>query len=119
MTDRRSLRAMRWACDIFGYIARDEQERTMRFAEEAAELVHAVGLPKDVLTAIVEGVYNRKAGDAGSELGQAMLTLEMLGEVVGVVADQAASREFARVQAIPKEEWERRHQAKVDMGIAK
>jgi hypothetical protein len=116
---RRSLQAMRWAADIFGWSARDQQERAMRFAEEAAELAHAAGLKHDVFEAIVDRVYNRPPGDVHVEVGQALLTLEMLGEVLGVVADQAATREFNRVQAIPKEEWERRHQAKVDMGIAK
>jgi hypothetical protein len=116
---RRSLQAMRWSADIFGWSARDQQERAMRFAEEAAELAHAAGLKHDVFEAIVDRVYNRPPGDVHVEVGQALLTLEMLGEVLGVVADQAATREFNRVQAIPKEEWERRHQAKVDMGIAK
>lgn len=116
---RRSLQAMRWAGDIFGLVARDQEERAMRFAEEAIELAHASGLRAETLASIAERVYDRKPGDVHTEVGQAMLTLEMLGEVLGVVAEQAAEREFNRVKAIPKEEWERRHQAKVDMGIAK
>lgn len=90
----------------------------MRFIEEAVELVHATRLDRAVVEAIIARVYGRPAGDVEKEVGQAMLTLELLGEAVGFPSDDAATREFARIRAIPKEEWERRHNAKVAIGIA-
>lgn len=50
--------------------------------------------------------------------GQALATLETLAEAIEVNADEEASRELERVQAIPQEEWGRRHAAKVRLGIA-
>jgi hypothetical protein len=116
---RRGEAALKWAVSIFGEGAQDMEERAMRFAEEAVELVNAIGLSEDVVHAIVQRVYSRKKGERGKEMGQAMLTLELLAECIGVDPHRCADVEFARVQAIPKEEWERRHKAKVELGIAK
>jgi hypothetical protein len=107
-----------WAVDMFGPIALDRRERISRFTEEAIELVHAEGLPPDLLLRIVERVYSRPAGDTQKELGQAQACLEVFAESIGLSADDEAAREFARVRAIPKSEWERRHGAKVALGIA-
>jgi hypothetical protein len=117
-TERR-VRALAWAVNTFGEIAADKEERAMRFVEEAVELVNALGLDVRTVRAIVERVYGRQKGDRGRELGQAMFTLELLGEALAIDPSRAADAEFTRCQAIPKEEWERRHKAKVDIGIAK
>lgn len=118
-TTRRSTAALAWAVSIFGEGAEDGEERAMRFIEEAVELVNAVGLSASVVHAIVERIYTRHKGDRGREMGQALLTLELLAEVYGIDPSRCADVEFARIQAIPKEEWERRHAAKVESGIAK
>ena len=91
----------------------------MRFLEEAIEVANAVGLPPETLQMIGARVYSRQKGDRSREIGQAMLTLELLADVLTIDPQRAAADEFSRIQSIPKEEWERRHQAKVDMGIAK
>ena len=116
---KRSTEALDWAVRTFGPIASNDVERALRFIEEAVELVHAVCVPRSIAEAMVNRVYSRPAGNLGMEIGQAMLTLELLGEAVGVEASAAADREFKRIQAIPKEEWARRHKAKADAGIAK
>lgn len=116
---RRSTVALKWAVSIFGEGAEDGEERAMRFIEEAVELVNAVGLSASVVHAIVERIYTRQKGDRGREMGQAMLTLELLAEAYGIDPSRCADVEFARIQAVPKEEWERRHKAKVEAGIAK
>lgn len=115
---RRSVQALEWAHATFGEVAGHPEERAARFIEEAIELVQAVGLPVDLVDAIAGRVYLRPAGQVSKEVGQAMVTLETLAEVMGVVAESEADREFARIKAIPQEEWSRRHQAKVDLGIA-
>lgn len=115
----RRAAALEWAVQTFGDIAADKQERAMRFVEEAAELVNAIGLPQESVLAIVTHVYGRQKGDRAREVGQAMLTLELLSEVLGIDPQRMAAAEFARVQDIPKEDWQLRHKAKVDIGIAK
>lgn len=108
-----------WAGEIFGPVALDRDERALRFLEEAIELAHALGTPIGTLSAIAERVYARPAGAIGREVGQAQVTLELLGEVIGHPTEVEAQREFDRVRSIPKEEWQARHAAKVKMGIAK
>lgn len=115
----RPSRFLKWAHDIFGDIALDHQERTNRFVEEAIELAHAMGIEAATVSAITERVYSRPAGAAPQEMGQALATLELLAKATGMDADMLATREFHRVQSIPREEWARRHAAKVALGIAR
>lgn len=114
----RPSRFLMWARDTFGDIALDPRERAMRFAEEAVELAHACNIDEVVMQAIVRRVYSRLPGEVPKELGQALVTLELLAKAINVNADDEATKEFYRVQAIPKEEWSRRHKAKSDIGIA-
>lgn len=107
-----------WAVDIFGPIASDDMERTRRFIEEALELAHAMGLPLRDVDKISARVYSRPRGTIPQEVGQAQATVECLAENMNISADREASLEFDRVRSIPKEEWERRHAAKVSIGIA-
>lgn len=115
----RPARFLMWAHDTFGDIALDPRERTMLFLEEAIELAHAMGVPPETFSAVFSRVYSRPAGDVPKELGQSLATLELLAKTMGIDADAEATREFNRVQAIPKEEWARRHGAKVALGIAR
>lgn len=114
----RPSRALQWAVDIFGPIALNPDERAMRFLEEAIELGHSLGISQVIINTIVRRVYGREKGDINREIGQAHMTLEVLAKAINVDADDEATREFQRVQAIPKEEWERRHAAKKSIGIA-
>jgi hypothetical protein len=108
-----------WAIGIFGPVAADRHERAMRFVEEAIEVAHAEGVLEIALGNMIERVYTRKPGDIAREIGQASATLEMLAASIGVSASDEAAREFARVQRLPKEHWQKRHAAKVVLGIAK
>jgi hypothetical protein len=107
-----------WAADTFGPVALDQNERTLRFLEEAIELAHSLDIPIGQLSAIAERVYARPAGKVDREIGQVQLTLDMLAEVYGCNARAEGRREFDRVRSIPKAEWEARHAAKVKLGIA-
>ena len=110
--------ALEWAERTFGSIARDPQERALRFIEEAIELVDAVGLPAVSILSIVGRVYDRPQGVLPKEVGQAMLTLKCLAEVFSIDADAEERYELTRIQSVPQEEWDRRHKAKVAIGIA-
>lgn len=118
MSFDRPARALMWAKETFGDVALDARERALRFLEEAIELGHAMGIDVDTVLAIVDRVYDREGGNIPREIGQAQMTLECLAKAIGVDADVEATNEFYRIQAIPKEEWERRHAAKVALGIA-
>jgi hypothetical protein len=110
--------ALMWTKDTFGDVGVNPVERSMRFIEEAIELVHALGLSAKAIAAIVARVYARDSGNCGREFGQAQLTLELLAEACGFDLDRLAAAEFARIQQIPQAEWQRRHKAKADIGIA-
>lgn len=114
----RPARFLAWAHDTFGNVALDPRERTLRFVEEAIELAHAMGVDIGTLDAIGDRVYRRPAGDPLKEMGQSLATLELLGEAMAIDIDAEATKEFHRVQSIPKEEWAKRHGAKVALGIA-
>lgn len=112
------IQALGWAVVTFGSIAADERERVMRFVEEAIEVGHAAGIETGVLGRIVDRVYSRPTGDLQLEMAQAGLCLGTLAAKIGLDLRVAEAEEFTRIQAIPKEEWERRHAAKVALGIA-
>lgn len=114
----RPSRALQWAVDTFGQIALDPQERAMRFLEEAIELSQSLGVHQMQAQAIVHRVYERAPGDVSKEVGQAQMTLDLLSKAINIDADDEATKEFYRIQAIPKSEWDRRHAAKVALGIA-
>jgi hypothetical protein len=111
---------MRWAGEIFGPISLDPHERVTRFLEEALEVAHAAGVQPVLLDKIIDRVWQKapNPSDLPKEIGQAQACLEMFSESIGLSADEEANREFDRVRIIPKDEWTRRHQAKVALGIA-
>ena len=116
----RPSRFLSWACDTFtSEVAMDPAERLMRFVEEAVELALACDMPRETVDKIVARVYGRGPGNIEQEIAQCHVTLEMLAKVLKVDLEWAATREFERVQTIPKEEWDRRHSAKVAIGIAR
>jgi hypothetical protein len=72
-------RVDRWLIACFGLqIARDKQERSHRFIEEALELVQACGCTKAEVEQLVEYVYGRETGEIRQEVGGVMNTLAAL-----------------------------------------
>lgn len=116
----RPSRFLTWACETFtAEVAMNPGERLMRFVEEAVELSHACDMPRETVEKIVARVYGREPGNIEQEVAQSQVTLEMLAKVLRLNLEAAATKEFERVLAIPKEEWERRHRLKVAIGIAR
>lgn len=115
----RPSRFLAWAQETFGGVAINPAERTMRFVEEAIELAMACDMPRETVEAITARVYAKGPGNITLEAAQCQVTLEMFAKVLRIDLDAAATEEFYRVQSIPKEEWERRHSAKVEIGIAR
>jgi NTP pyrophosphatase (non-canonical NTP hydrolase) len=116
----RPSKFLAWACETFSSeVAMNIAERLMRFTEEAVELAMACDMPRATLDKITERVYGREPGNIKQETAQCQVTLELLAKVLNIDLDAAADEEFQRVQSIPKEHWDRRHAAKVALGIAK
>lgn len=107
-----------WAVDTFGDIANHPTERTFRFIEEAVELAHSMCIDKDLIWRVIERIYARPRGATSNEIGQVGLTLELLAECLDIDANHEIARELERIQSIPKDEWAKRHAAKVALGIA-
>jgi NTP pyrophosphatase (non-canonical NTP hydrolase) len=115
----RPSRFLEWAVNTFGDVALNPGERVMRFVEEAVELASACEMPRETMDKIVSRVYSRDGGNIQQEAAQCQVTLELLAKVFKIDLENAATEEFYRVRSIPKEEWERRHSAKVKLGIAR
>ncbi len=109
---------LQWAIATFGQIARNRDERAARLLEEVIEFAQAENVPKDVALRLVEHVYSKPAGNSRAELAAVCMTLDAVAENVGISIEEEASREFDRVRRVPREEWERRHNAKVNAGRA-
>lgn len=118
MNSIRQADIFRWAQNTFGEVAATPRERALRFVEEALELAQACDLEEIDVKLITDRVFGRDAGDHFKEMGQAALTLEALAECHKVDLNTAANVEFARIIQIPKEEFAKRHAAKVAVGIA-
>lgn len=113
-----AVEALGWAITTFGSVAADRRERLLRFIEEAIETAHAGNLSADDLGRVIVRVFGRDPGEISFEMAQAGLCLIMLSAVVGIDLREGEKAEYARIQAISKEEWARRHAAKVRLGIA-
>lgn len=107
-----------WAFTMFGPIAYNRRERALRLLEEATELAQVEGVELETAVSVATRVYGRPAGDVVREIGQVHMTLAALAYNLGEDMDAEGRKEFDRVRSIPKEEWKRRHDAKVAIGIA-
>lgn len=73
------------------------ETRLRRFAEEAAELCQALGMPKEEFLREASYVWDHKEkGDPFQEIGGVMLTLMALANVSMYRVDHAAEKEFLR-----------------------
>jgi hypothetical protein len=87
-----------WLMACFGEaIARDQQERSHRFIEEALELVQACGCTASEAHQLVDYVFGRPAGEKAQEVGGVMVTLAALCLAHGVDMHAAGETELARI----------------------
>nr|WP_295465288.1 hypothetical protein [Mesorhizobium sp.] len=87
-----------WLLACFGEaIARDRQERSHRFLEEAIELVQAAGCTASEAHQLVDYVFARPVGEMDQEIGGVMVTLAAFCLAHGHDMAEAGERELARV----------------------
>ena len=75
----------------------DLRERVTRVAEEAAELLQALGQTRAEARSMVDHVHDKPPGDPAQEMGGLLVTTYMLAEVAGLDAMACAEAELARI----------------------
>jgi hypothetical protein len=118
MNTLRGVDILDWAVKAFGPVAKNRDERAIRFAEEAIEVGQTEGVTKEQMLMLVERVYSRPIGDIRQEIGGAMFTLEALCANIGLNPTIECDIEFDRVQKWPLSYWQKKHAEKVKAGVA-
>lgn len=108
---------LEWVRRTFGEAFLNDRERSLRFIEEAVELVQALGLPADDVRRVTDHVYARPDGDYPQEMGGVIITLEALAEHVGVNLDRQASLEWERINAMPQSHFDAASERKQSAGV--
>ena len=109
---------MTWALWAFGRVVLNRQERAMRLLEEATEYAQAEGVQKIVADAIVTRVYLKDPGDPVEELAQVQMCVCAAASVHNVDLMETTHQQVNKCWERNAAEWERRHDAKVQLGIA-
>lgn len=105
---------LEWCVKTFGEDkALDPEQRAARQFEESCELAQPLGLSKEDALAIVERVYSRPPGEPLQELGGVMVTTWALAEAIGIDANGAGLKEFARVLKTDPEVFRKKQATKV------
>ena len=76
----------------------DVQERSLRFLEEATELVQSLGMPKERAAKVLDYVYSRPVGVPSQEVGGAMVTLAVLCQSADISLEDSSLEELERIQ---------------------
>lgn len=93
-----AVRVGLWLIECFGVsIARDTNERNLRFLEEALELVQSLGLSQESAHKLVDYVYNRDIGFPEQEVGGVMVTLAALCFANHLNLEACAEDELTRI----------------------
>lgn len=89
-----------WGILAFGPQTTNMTERSMRFLEEALELVQAIRMmDREQAHAMVDYVFDRPAGNIPQEIGGVGVTLFALCECLGMDFDEELHREMVRTLA--------------------
>lgn len=107
-----------WAVRCFGLgHVHNMRVRSLRVAEEAVELVQAVGLPKEKLHELIDVVYARPPGKFEDEIAGVLMTVNVLCAARQLDPDQLFEKELRRVLDKPAEHFTKRNQEKIDLGL--
>lgn len=102
-----------WAQSCFGDDARQVDQRTHRFLEEALELAQALSTTAEQAHQLVDYVFSRPVGEAQQEAGGALLTLAALCEAACLPLQTCGEAELQRVQGL-RERIKAKHQSRPD-----
>ncbi len=102
-------RVYKWLIDAFGeIIARNKRRRALRFIEEAVELVQALGLGENDVSAVARSVYCRPPHKPEREVGGVMTSLGGLCEAHGfdmaAIGEATLRDNYRRIHEIREKE---------------
>lgn len=104
-----------WGAKCFGADhMRDPIVRAARFLEEAAELVQAVGLPKDHAQRTLDYVYSREPGDPVQEMGGVSNTQYALAGALNLSVAECEEREITRCLSKEPSHFAERNRDKIE-----
>jgi NTP pyrophosphatase (non-canonical NTP hydrolase) len=107
-----------WGMRCFGHEhMTNPKVRALRFLEEAAELAQACGVDEEKALACIEIVYGRPIGSPQQELGGCMVTLSVLSLSLTMDLESCFEREIRRCLSKTPEEFAKRNQDKLDLGL--
>lgn len=115
--------AWEWGLRCFGKEHMSNKPmRALRLAEECIEYTQTTGLPKDQLHKVVDTVYSRPVGNPLQELGGVMVCAAVCikneGTLLGATTlEYAFDMEVRRILAKSPEDFAKRNQEKIDMGL--
>lgn len=90
-------RVVRWCRAAFGDKDTDDKRmRSLRFIEEAVELVQATGLTEEEAIRVLKHVYAKPVGKVHQEIGGVMVTFATLVSAHGLAMYQCGEDELAR-----------------------
>lgn len=94
-------RVHQWVTDCFGAgIANDINERSLRFIEEAIELVQACGMRQKDVQMMVDYVFDRPVGETHQEVGGVQVTFASLCAAAKIDMLNEGERELHRVSSM-------------------
>lgn len=88
----------KWVVKTFGQESMNQRERSLRFIEEAIELVQTQGITKDDINKVMDRVYLKPVGDLKQEVGGSFVTLLALCEHQQVDAYECLKAEWERIR---------------------
>lgn len=116
--NERQERVAKWCADAFGLDhAASEEQRGLRFLEEAIELYQAIGCSRMQAHKLIDFIFTREPGELGREIGGVGITLLALASALNMSADAEEQRELDRVLSKPLEWFAARNKVKNDAGF--
>lgn len=91
--------------------------RALRLAEEVVELAQACRVEQEKLHKLIDVVYSRPVGDPIQEMGGVMVCLSVLVVLFSTTTQEAFLREILRVLSKRPEDFAKRNQDKLDLGL--
>lgn len=96
----------------------DREERAARLVEEAIELAQAEGMARSDVVKITNRVFDREVGEVTQEVGGIGVCLLAYCHAADLDFVMLTKREVDRIEKVPAEVTQAKHDAKVKAGTA-
>ena len=116
-SDERQKRALVWAKSVYGERVTDRRYQAFRFLEEACELAQAQGLNFQDMLKVLAYVDERPAGETSVEIGDVLLSVDIMSENLGLSVDGCHTDTLTRIQALDADKCRAKDEAKCAAGL--